>query len=242
MNNLHLNPITEGNEEAGIEPIVVKEELPEQMEEEEIPGYNPEGDDPEKDNPIKDQETDITMENYEPSPIQPSMPPIEITPVTSEIPIDTVDPEGLQIKKEMLDTELDPDTIAANCFYGDEKDEEDLDDKISKALANKAESKRIADEKLNLIIPNTPKVGKRGSRNASTASNSSNSSQIASSSNTHYANENQMDTNEGNQPIDPSRNDESDKEEENRNEEKHKKKSGHSHHKKDKKRRNSRNQ
>merc|ERR1711963_946888 len=144
---------------------VVKEELPEQMEEEETPGYNPEGDNPEKDNPIKDQETDITMENYEPSPIQPSMPPIEITPVTSEIPIDTVDPEGLQIKKEMLDTELDPDTIAANCFYGDEKDEEDLDDKISKALANKAESKRIADEKLNLIIPNTPKVGKRGSRN-----------------------------------------------------------------------------
>merc|ERR1711963_446282 len=88
------------------------------------------------------------MENYEPSPIHLSMQPIEITPVTSEIPIDTVDPEGIQIKKEMLDTELDPDTIATSCFYGNEKDEEDLDNKISKAQSNyskhsKSRKKRI---------------------------------------------------------------------------------------------------
>ena len=139
------------------------------------------------------------MENYEPSPIQPPIQPVEITPVTSGIPIDTVDPEGLQIKREMLDTELDPDTIAASCFYGNEKDEEDLDDKITKALANKAESKRIADEKLNLIIPNKTIVGKRSSRNPSTASNSSNSSQIASSSITLYASEDPMDTSDVNE-------------------------------------------
>ena len=92
------------------------------MEEEETQGYNPEGDNPERDNPVKDQETDTTMESYEPSPIQPSIQPIEITPVTSEIPIDTVDPEGLQIKKERLETDQDPDAIAASCFYGNEEE------------------------------------------------------------------------------------------------------------------------
>merc|ERR1711923_613933 len=146
---------------------------PEQMEEEETQGYNPEGD-----NPERDLETDNTMENYEPSPIEP----VEITPVTSDTPTDSIDPEGLQIKREMLDTEQDPDTIAASCFYGNEKDEEDLDDKITKALANKAESKRIADEKLNLIITSKKIDGKRSSRNPSTASKASNSSQIASRS------------------------------------------------------------
>jgi len=232
VDNLNLNPITKGNAEMGIEPMVIKEEIPEQMEEEETPGYNPEGDQ-EHQTPPRLENQLYTMENYEPSPIAP----VEITPVSSDTPTNPVDPLGLQIKRETLETEQDPEAIAASCFYGNE---EDLDDKITKALANKAESKRIADEKLNLIITSKKIDGKRSSRNPSTASNASNSSQIASSSITLYANEDSMDTSDANepnqQPAAPLANDESsDKDDENRKEDKPRRRSGHSSHKKKRK-------
>ena len=142
VDNLNLNPRRDGNIEMGIEPMTIKEEIGAD-ETCKNQTYNP-SNYPENQSPTH---SDDQTPEYQPSQI----PPLEITPLSKDTvdnQLDPIDPVGLQIKKERIESDQDPDLQTAS-FYGTEGD---IDERIERAKANKAEAKRIAEEKTKLIL------------------------------------------------------------------------------------------